>query len=365
MSELVYRLALTMVPLIGDAHAKILVERFGNAQAIFKAKLGDLALVDGIGELRAAAIRSFRNFGEAEKELRFVEKNAIELLFIGDDNYPKRLLHCIDAPTLLFYKGSADLNATRVIAIVGTRSYTDYGRQVTEKLVADLADQGVMIVSGLAYGIDAIAHKASLRHSLPTIGVVGHGMGRIYPPDHQGLAMEMVQGGGGLLTEFWSSIKPDRHNFPLRNRIVAGMSDATVVVETQLQGGSMITAKLADSYNRDVFAIPGKTTDKLSAGCNYLIRNNRATLLTEAADLLQTMGWIEKKKPGARQRQLFTELSGAEEQLVKLIGEKEPVSIDEINFGSGMSTSEVAASILNLEMMGLIASLPGKRYRLA
>jgi len=365
MSELVYRLALTMVPLIGDAHAKILVERFGDAQAIFKAKLGDLALVEGIGELRASAIRSFRNFTEAERELQFVEKNGIEVLFIGDENYPKRLLHCIDAPTVLFYKGSANLNASRIIAIVGTRSYTDYGRQVTEKLVGDLADQGVMIISGLAYGIDAIAHKTSIRHALPTVGVVGHGMGRIYPADHQVLAVEMIRAGGGILTEFWSSIKPDRHNFPLRNRIVAGMSDATVVIETQLRGGSMITAKLADSYNRDVFAVPGKTIDKFSAGCNYLIRHNRATLLTEAADLLQTMGWVEKKKRGAQQRQLFAELNAAEEHLVRLIGEKEPVSIDEINFGSGMSTSEVAASMLNLEMMGLIASLPGKRYRLA
>lgn len=363
-SELLYQLALTLVPTIGDVHAKVLVQHFGDASSIFKAKQSILEKIDGIGEVRAKAIKSFNNFDVAETELKFIEKYRIQPLFLNHEAYPKRLLNCYDSPTLLFYRGTADLNASKIVAIVGTRNNTDYGKQFTEKLVNDLSEQNIIVVSGLAFGIDAIAHKASLKNGLPTIGVVGHGLNKIYPSQHALLAKEMIMSGGGLLTEFFHSVKPDKHNFPLRNRIVAGMSDVTVVVETAIKGGSMITAKLADGYNRDVFAAPGRTTDKVSAGCNHLIKYNKAILLTDAEELLEVTGWKEKKINSRKQRELFIEFTPEEEIILSLLKKKEQSHIDEINSCSGLSSSGVAAAILNLELQGIVQSQPGKLYKL-
>jgi DNA processing protein len=363
-SELLCQLALTLVPNVGDVHAKILVQQLGDAASVFKAKTTTLEKVEGIGDVRARAIKSFADWHMAEAELRFIEKYKIQPLFLTDEAYPKRLLNCYDSPTLLFYKGSTDLNASKVVAIVGTRSNTDYGKAFTEKLVADLAAQEVIIISGLAYGIDAIAHKAALKNKLPTIGVVGHGMNKIYPSQHAALAKEMIAEGGGLITEFFHDIKPDKHNFPLRNRIVAGMSDATILVETAIKGGSMITAKLADGYNRDVFAVPGRTTDKVSAGCNHLIKYNKAILLTDAAELIEVMGWKEKKTTVKKQRELFIELTADEKNIVSLLQAKDMVHIDEINSGSNLSSSSVASAILSLELQGVVQSRPGKMYKL-
>jgi len=365
-SELLNQLALTLVPNIGDVQAKILVNYFGDAASIFKAKKSSLEKIEGIGEVRAKSIKDFDDFHLAEHEMKFVEKYKIKTLFLTDENYPKRLLNCYDSPTLLFYKGSADLNASKILAIVGTRSNTDYGKQFTEKLVKDLSEQNILIISGLAHGIDAIAHKAALKNNLPTVGVVGHGLDKVYPAENTNLAKDMVKDGGGILSEFFSGTKPDKHNFPLRNRIVAGLSDATVVVETNIKGGSMITAKLADAYNRDVFAVPGRTNDKASSGCNHLIKYNKAILLTDAEELLDILGWKEKKKERVKQqKELFIELSSEEKQIVQLLQEKEMVHIDEINLRSGLSSSGAAAAILNLELQGVIASLPGKMYRLS
>lgn len=363
-TELLYQLALTLVPYIGDVHAKVLVQHFGDATSIFKAKQSSLEKIEGIGEVRARAIKSFDDFHVAETELRFIEKYKISPLFLTDAAYPKRLLNCYDSPTLLFYRGTADLTASKVVAIVGTRSNTDYGKAFTEKLVSDLAAQNIVIVSGLAYGIDAIAHKAAIKHALPTVGVVGHGLNKIYPAQHAALAKEMIAAGGGILTEFFHNIKPDKHNFPLRNRIVAGMSDATVVVETAIKGGSMITAKLADGYNRDVFAAPGRTTDKASAGCNHLIKYNKAILLTDAEELLDVLGWKEKKAAVKKQRELFIELTPDEKVIIGLLQTKETAHIDEINTNSGLSSSSVASAILSLELQGVVQSKPGKLYKL-
>jgi DNA processing protein len=362
--ELLHQLALTLVPNIGDVQSKILVQHFGNASSIFKSSQSTLEKIEGIGEVRARSIKNFDQFHLAETELKFIEKHRIKPLFLTDADYPKRLLNCYDSPTLLFYKGTADLNGSKILAIVGTRSNTDYGRQVTEKLVKDLSHQDIVIISGLAHGIDAIAHKAAIKNGLPTVGVVGHGLDTIYPSQNTGLAKEMVNEGGGLLTEFFSGTKPDKHNFPLRNRIVAGLCDATVMVETNIKGGSMITAKLADAYNRDVFAVPGRTTDKYSSGCNHLIKHNKAILLCDAEDLLDIMGWKEKKKEIKKQRELFIELSPDEKQVIQILQEKETVHIDEINLQSGLSSSAAAAAILNLELQGVIVSLPGKMYKL-
>src|SRR6185369_9319070 len=257
----------------------ILLQHY-NVEEIFKARKSDLERLDGIGEIRAASIKGYNDFGAAETEIKFIEKSGIRPLFLTDPAYPRRLLNCYDSPTLLYYKGEADLNASKVIAIIGTRNHTDYGKQLTEKLIKDLESFQPLIVSGLAFGIDALAHKAAIRSQLATVGVLAHGLDQLYPPEHSSLAREMVRSGGGLLTEFRTQIKPDKHNFPIRNRVVAGMSDAIIVVETGIKGGSMITAELANGYNRDVFAYPGKVTDPKSAGCNYLVKNNKAVLLT-------------------------------------------------------------------------------------
>ncbi|MBD0279408.1 MAG: DNA-protecting protein DprA, partial [Flavisolibacter sp.] len=361
-----YQLALTLVPNIGDVESKILVQHFGDASSIFKARHSSLEKIEGIGPIRAKAIRDFTDFSRAQEELAFIEKYKIKTLFLTDSSYPKRLLHCYDAPTLLFYKGEADLNASKIVAIVGTRKHTEYGRMITENLINDLVEQQVVVVSGLAYGIDALAHKTALKNNLPTIGVVGHGLDTIYPAAHASLAKEMIQAGGGILTEFFSKTKPDKHNFPLRNRIVAGMSDATVVIETTISGGSMITAKLADAYNRDVFTLPGRVIDAKSSGCNHLIKHNKAILLTDAQQLIEVMGWQEKKTKAKSQKQkeLFIELSADEKVIVDLLQEKEAVHIDELILRSGLSSSSTAAAILNLELQNVVASLPGKMYKL-
>ncbi|MGE5521456.1 MAG: DNA-processing protein DprA [Candidatus Dadabacteria bacterium] len=363
-TDLLYQLALTLVPNIGDVHAKILVQHFGDAKSIFRAKESTLEKLEGIGTVRARSIKEFNDFHLAEEELKFVEKFNIRTFFLTDEDYPKRLLNCYDSPTLLYYKGTANLNASRMIAIVGTRSHTDYGKQFTEKLVKELAEYNVTIVSGLAFGIDAIAHKAALKNNIPTIGVVGHGLRKMYPADHATLAREMISNGGGVLTEFFSDTQPDKHNFPLRNRIVAGLTDATVIVESAVKGGSMITAKLADGYNRDVFAVPGRTIDKVSSGCNHLIKYNKAVLLSNADDLLEIMGWKESMRKKKQQRELFIELTADEKQIVDILREKESAHIDEINLSSGLSSSAVAAAILNLELEGVIQSQPGKMYRM-
>lgn len=366
-SELLYQLALTEVPNIGCVHAKILAHEFGTAEKIFKAKLHVLEKIEGVGEIRARSIRAFTDFSKAEEEIRFIEKYKIKPLFLTDKSYPQRLLNCYDSPTLLFYKGEADLNASRIIAIIGTRNHTEYGKQQTEKLIKDLSSQNILIVSGMAFGIDAIAHKASLKNALPTVGVLGHGLDQIYPPDHSNLAKDMLKRGGGLLTEFRSNTKPDKHNFPTRNRIVAGMSDATVVIETKERGGSMITAELANGYNKDVFALPGKVTDNKSAGCNFLIRNNKAMLLTDAEELIEVMGWEEKAKSEREkksQRELFIELSKDEKIIVDILKEKDLIHVDELNLKSGLSSSSMAAAILNLELQGVVSTLPGKLYKM-
>jgi DNA processing protein len=362
--DLLFQIALTLIPNIGPVQAKILLQHFEAAE-IFKAKKSQLEKIEGIGTVRAASIKDFVDFSKAEEEIKFIEKYKIKPLFISDVEYPKRLLNCYDSPTILFYKGMADLNASKIIAVIGTRNHTEYGKQLTEKLITDLAELNVLVVSGLAYGIDAIAHKAAIKNNLATAGILAHGLDQVYPSQHASLARDMIKQNGGLLTEFLSKTKPDKHNFPTRNRIVAGISDATIVVETGVKGGSMITAELANSYNKDVFAFPGKVTDSKSGGCNYLIKNNKAVLLTDAQELVDIMNWGEKVKPSARkQKEIFIELSADEKIIISILKEKEASHIDEINHRSGLSSSAVAAAILNLEFQNVVFSQPGKMYSL-
>lgn len=362
-NDLLYQIALTLVPNLGCVPIKSLVEVFGNAESVFKAKKRDLSAINQIGIVKADSIKGFDNFDIAEEEIRFIEKYKIQPLFISDENYPKRLLNCYDPPILLYYRGNADLNSSKIISIIGTRANTDYGKQVTEQLITDLSGINALIVSGLAYGIDAIAHKSALQNNLDTVGVLAHGLHTIYPHQHKILAKEMIQQ-GGLITEYRNGTKPDKFNFPSRNRIVAGMSDATIVIETAIKGGSMITAELANNYNRDVFALPGKTTDAKSAGCNYLIQNNKAALFTDAKDLMENLGWQTKKIDKKKQRELFIELSDDEKMIIEILQKKDAVHIDEINLGCNLSSSAVAAAMLNLELQNIITSLPGKMYKL-
>jgi DNA processing protein len=362
-NQQLYQIALTHVPNIGAVQAKQLVEHFETAENIFKAKKKELALVEGIGELKAKFIKDFNDFKKAEEEIEFCNKHHIQILFLQDKTYPKKLLHCYDAPTVLYYRGNADLNASNIISIIGTRTNSDYGKQITEQLVASLQQHNVTIISGLAFGIDAIAHKAALKNNLPTVGVLAHGLHTIYPSQHQHLAKEILLN-GGLLTEFDKHTKADKHNFPKRNRIVAGISDATVVIETAAKGGSIITAELAYNYNRDVFAVPGKITDAKSAGCLKLIQHNKAIIYTSPESLLDELGWKEKNAQKKNQKELFIDLTNEEQKIIHLLQHKETMHIDELYLQSGLSSSIVAASILNLELNNLIVSLPGKMYKI-
>jgi DNA processing protein len=363
-TELLYQIALTLVPNIGDIHAKALINNFETATAIFSASKKDLESLEGIGTVRANSIKKFNDFKRAEEEVAFVEKYKITPLFLTDKNYPQRLLNCYDSPSILYYKGNADLNSPKIIAIVGTRTHNEYGKTLCEKLIEELASEDVIIISGLAFGIDSIAHKTSVKYNVKTIGVMAHGLDMVYPSQNSALAKQMITN-GGLLTEFKSQTKPDRQNFPSRNRIVAGISDAIVVIESGIKGGSLITAELGNGYNKDVFAFPGRVNDTKSEGCNFLIKNNKAGLITSANDLIENMGWKKKKNISPKkQRELFIELSTEEKTIVNILQQQEQVHIDELFIKSKLSSSAVATALLMLEMQNVVISLPGKLYKL-
>lgn len=364
--ELMYQIALTRIPLIGDVIIKKLLEHFGSAGNIFKAKKYELEKIETVGSIRAAALCNFRDFAPIAAEIDFIEKYRIQPLFCTDPAYPQRLLHCYDNPAMLYYKGSAILNPPRIVNVVGTRHPTPYGRAICETLVKELAAAGITIVSGLAYGIDMIAHKTALKEQTPTIGVLAHGLDRIYPLAHKQMAVEMLEQ-GGLLTDFMSQTLPDKQNFPKRNRIVAGISDATIVIESGVRGGSLITADLANGYNRDVMCIPGRLNDPQSAGCNYLIKHNKAVLLTGAADVLELMGWQDTPRPsvsGVVQPGLFPELTADEQLIMSLFREKSRRHLEELYLQTRLSGSQVATAVFNLEMQSVLRSLPGQLYEL-
>ncbi len=359
-----YEIALTLIPGVGAVTARNLLEYFGDAEAVFKAGHSRLTAVPGVGNKTATGILSKDVLLRAEKELTFVDKYKIRILFYTSEEYPARLRNCYDAPVLLYYKGNADLNSRRVISIVGTRNATSYGKELTQQLVEALKQHDVLIISGLAYGIDGIAHRESVKNSIPTVGVVGHGLDRIYPAQHRPLAEKMLNN-GGLLTEFPSGTNPDRENFPKRNRIVAGLADATIIVEAAVNGGALITAELANSYDRDVFAFPGRVNDEFSSGCNYLIKTNRAHLITGIRDVEYLMGWEVKSIPEEKkQLSLSLNLSAEEKKVAEILSVRGSVSVDELALEAGLPQSKLAVLLLSLEMQGVIAALPGKIYRL-
>ena len=361
--SLKYKIAISLIPNIGDVRAKRLISYCGSAEAVFKEKQHALEKIPGIGNFNAKAIVTHNVFNRAEEEIKFIEKNNITALFYLDKEYPKRLTHCEDSPVLLYFKGKANLNSEKIISIVGTREATDYGRQQCEKLIAELAVYNPIIVSGLAYGIDICAHKAAMDQNLTTVCGLAHGLDKIYPAIHRQTAEKMLDN-GGWLSDFTSKVIPDRENFPRRNRVVAGMSDATIVVESKISGGSLITADIANSYNRDVFAFPGRVNDECSKGCNNLIKQNKAALIQSAADISYIMGWEQKTKNAPIQKQLFVELKPEEEVLVNLLKGKDNLNVDDICLFAKMPMSKVSSLLLTLEFSGIVKSLPGKIYKL-
>lgn len=365
-SELTYQIALTLVDGIGDVLAKNLVAYCGSAEQVFKTKHLPLERIPGIGSVLAkSVVNSKQVLQRAEEEVQFIKDNGINPIFFTDKNYPQRLKNCHDSPVMIYYKGNADLNTLKVVSVVGTRTPSAYGRLMTETLIRDLADSGCLIVSGLAYGIDILAHKASLDNSLKTVGVLAHGLDRVYPSVHTQYAEKMMSQ-GGLLTEFISKTNPDRENFPKRNRIVAGMCDALIVVESKKEGGSLITATIANAYNKDVFAFPGKAGEALSEGCNGLIKTNRAHLIETVADLFYIMNWNEEARPFKKSGQvpLLLNLSMDEQAIVDVFSKKDHLHIDEICHAANLPISKASSYLLQLEFSNIITSLPGKIYTL-
>jgi DNA processing protein len=359
--DLIYQLALTFVDGVGPLSARKLIQYFGTAEEVFRQKSRDLSQVTGIHAAQAAAIEGYFDFTKAEYEMAYCEKHHIEVISFLAKAYPNRLKHCDDAPVVLFKKGNASLSPERMVSIVGTRRITDHGKIITRQLVESMVPYGVTIVSGLAYGVDIEAHKAALDVGLPTIAVLGHGLNKVYPAAHARYAVQMLEN-GGLLSEFTTDTKPDRENFPMRNRIVAGMSDATIVIESGQTGGSMITADLANGYSRDVFAVPGRIGDERSSGCNMLIKSHRAALLSSVKDLEYIMGWSAPDAKKAVQRKIFVDLNPHEEKLMAFMRNKGRIQIDEISIETQMPMSSVMVHLLNLELNGLVRALPGKLY---
>jgi DNA processing protein len=361
--SLIHNIALTLIKTVGHVTAKSLFAHFGSAEDVFKASVKELLSVPGIGKVTAQHIRDTDALQNAEEQMKFIERHNIQVLFYTDEAYPYRLRQCIDAPVLLYYKGTADLNHPRIVSVVGTRRATEYGKKICKQLAEKLAPYNVLVVSGLAYGVDVAAHKESLVQQIPTVGVLGHGLDRIYPHLHKDIAHRMTLN-GGLLTEFPLYTTPDRENFPMRNRIIAGIADAVVVVEATIKGGALITAEIANSYSRDVYAFPGKINDIYSEGCNFLIKTNRAALISDSKDLLYYLGWGDVA-PSQKtiQLELPVNLSKAEQKIIDILKVR-PTYLHEILSQSEIAQNKVAIHLLNLEMQGLIVCLPGNLYKM-
>jgi DNA processing protein len=359
-------LALHFIPGIGDYTVRQLVSYSGSAEKVFKTPKGKLMKIPGIGQVTAEAIINGKPFQEAEKELKQAEKENVELIFFIDKKYPTRLKQISDAPSLLYTKGNIDLENTKTVGIVGTRNATDYGKVCVEELVEALVPHGALIVSGLAYGIDIQAHKQAIKHKLPTIGVMGSGIDVIYPAAHRETAKKMLDT-GGLITEHPFGTKPDAHNFPARNRIVAGLSDAIIIVEAAEKGGALITAEIGNSYNKDVFAYPGNIGQSYSEGCNNLIKTNKAHLITSVKDLEYIMNWDASVKETKPKEVFSLEAYEPNEQTVlKIILENNgSIMIDELSWKSNLPVTQLASILLGLEFKDVIQSLPGKVYKLA
>ena len=363
-NELLYVLALQHVSKIGDLTAKKLISHCGSAEAVLKEKKQNLLKIDGIGEVIISNLYDKAHLIEAEKELKFIEEQKINTHYFTDETYPERLKHCIDAPLVLFETGNMNLKQPHVISIVGARKITTSGIAFCERLVEELAIYNPVIVSGFAYGTDITAHKAAIKHNLQTIGCLAHGMNQIYPKVHKKYMVD-VEKNGGFLTDFWSSAAFDRNNFLKRNRVIAGISQATIVIESAEKGGSLVTADIANSYNRDVFAVPGRTTDSQSEGCNNLIKQQKAYLLSTPLDVPYMLNWqLEDTKKPTIQKQLFVELTDDEKIVYNYLKDKDKELLDSIAIQCKMPTYKLAGILITMELKGVLRPLPGKLFEI-
>jgi DNA processing protein len=360
--ELLHTLALLKIEGVGDIVAKKLINHCGSAENVLQAKSRQLQSIDGVGEILIRNLKDKTVFDRAEKELQYIQSENCNVLYYQDANYPDRLKHCIDGPVLLFASGNMDFENRKMISIVGTRQITSYGMDFCKKLIEDLAIFNPIIVSGFAYGVDIVAHQAAMDNGLQTIGVLAHGLNQIYPKTHKKYVAKM-EDNGGFLTEFWSNSNPDKENFVRRNRIVAGMSEATVVIESAEKGGSLITAMIANDYNRDVFAVPGRISDKFSQGCNHLIKTQRANLMTSAADLIYILNWeLETKTTKPVQKQLFVSLDGDEQKIYDYLQQNGKQILDIVALECDFPIFRISSILLNMELKGVIRPLPGKLF---
>ncbi len=361
-SDTVAALRLQRIPNIGDVTAKKLIAQCGSPTAIFEDKRQNLLKIDGIGVFTLANLQDKQHLEEAEAEFIFIRKNQIKVTYFMDADYPEYLRHCIDSPILLFSKGKIDLAHRKIIGIVGTRNITSYGTAFCEQLIENLAPLNPIIVSGFAYGVDICAQKAAIKHGLQTVGCLAHGLNQIYPKVHSKYIPD-IEKNGGFYTEFWSTSQPERENFLKRNRIIAGMSEATIVIESAEKGGSLVTADIAHSYNRDVFAVPGRAEDKYSKGCNDLIKQQKAHMLTSAADLIYILNWqLQDKKTKAIQKQLFIDLDETEQLLYSYLQANGKQLLDTIALECKLPIFRISSTLLTMEMKGVIRPLPGKLF---
>ena len=354
-------LALLKVEGVGDIVAKKLLTHYQEPALIFKTKASQLTAIGGIGTVLLQKLKDKTIFQKAEAELHFIEKNNIAVSYFQEENYPDRLKHCVDGPVLLFTSGNIQLRNRRIISIVGTRQITSYGIDFCKNLISDLAPLNPIIVSGFAYGVDIVAHQAAIENQLQTIGVVAHGLNQIYPKTHKKYVAKMEEN-GGFMTEFWSSSSPERENFVRRNRIVAGISEATIVIESAEKGGSLITANMANEYNRDVFAVPGRASDKYSFGCNTLIKTQKAQLLTNAADLIYNLNWDLETTSKSVQKQLFVTLDNDEQKVYDFLLKNGKETLDDIALECDFPIFKISGILLNMELKGVIRPLPGKYF---
>lgn len=360
--ELLAMLRLQHVPNIGDVLAKKLISHCGAPTAIFEEKQRNLLKIDGIGTHTLKHLFETEHLEAAEAEYEYVKDNDITCTYFLDPSYPSYLKHCIDAPILLFEKGNIDFGQRKIISVVGTRNITSYGMAFCEEFISDLAPLDPIIVSGFAYGVDICIQREAIKQGLQTLGCLAHGLNQIYPKVHAKYQAEVLKN-GGFFTEFWSTSNPERENFLKRNRIIAGMSEATIVVESAEKGGSLVTADIANSYNRDVFAVPGRTTDKYSVGCNNLIKQQKAHVLTSAADLIYLLDWDMEQKQGKNiQRQLFIDLDETEQKIYTYLQSKGKQLLDSIALDCQIPIFRASSTLLNMEMKGVVRPLPGKLF---
>ena len=360
-----YLIALGKIDGIGSITLRKLISFAGSAKNVFSLSYNQIKQIPRVTSSIISELKSDKYIRQAEEELAFCDKNNVEVLNIYSKNYPSRLKNCKDAPLVLFYRGNCNLNNLKIIGIVGTRNFTAYGKQLVDRFLSDLAasHDNVLVVSGLAYGIDQAAHRAALKNNIPTVGVMGNGIDTIYPAAHRELAVEMLEN-GGILTEFTKGVKPDAPNFVKRNRIIAGMCDAVIVVESKIRGGSLITADLAFSYNRDVFAFPGKVGDVNSEGCNKLIKSQKAALIESVSDLEYIMNWIpvDRTQSKSIQKDLFSQLTIEEQTIMELILEDDTIGVDYLCGKLGLPISQLSPILLSMELKGVIKSVPGNQY---